>query len=83
MFQLEKVVQYDVSISQLLEEHNVQIQKLQAEKEHLIQCIIHSYNKNNPTPERKDVESTNSKTPPRSSGVGSPDNEAADQLASE
>lgn len=49
VFQLEKVVQYDVDLSQLQEEHNSQIQKLQAEKDHLIQCIVHTYSKNNPS----------------------------------
>uniref|UniRef100_H3DN36 CDK5 regulatory subunit-associated protein 2/Myomegalin coiled coil domain-containing protein n=1 Tax=Tetraodon nigroviridis TaxID=99883 RepID=H3DN36_TETNG len=45
----EKVVQYDVDLSQLQEEHASQIQKLQAEKDHLIQCIVHTYSKNNPS----------------------------------
>lgn len=49
VFQLEKVVQYDVDLSQLQEEHASQIQKLQAEKDHLIQCIVHTYSKNNPS----------------------------------
>ncbi|XP_056874213.1 CDK5 regulatory subunit-associated protein 2 isoform X6 [Takifugu flavidus] len=49
VFQLEKVVQYDVDLSQLQDEHNSQIQKLQAEKDHLIQCIVHTYSKNNPS----------------------------------
>ena len=83
VFQLEKVVHCDVNISQLQDEHNCQIQKLQAEKEHLIQCIVHIYNKNNPSSDKSDGESTNSKTPPRSSWVGSPDDEAVCQLASE
>lgn len=52
VFQLDKVVQYDVDLSQLQEEHNSQIQKLQAEKDHLIQCIVHTYSKNNPSLER-------------------------------
>lgn len=52
VFQLEKVVQYDVDLSQLQEEHNSQIQKLQAEKDHLIQCIVHTYSKNNPSLEK-------------------------------
>ncbi|XP_063746348.1 CDK5 regulatory subunit-associated protein 2 isoform X3 [Eleginops maclovinus] len=78
-FQLEKVVQCDVTISQLQEEHNVQIQKLQADKDHLIQCIIHVYNKNNQACER-DVESTSCK---QTSSMGSPDDEAGFPLASE
>ncbi|KAM6902078.1 CDK5 regulatory subunit-associated protein 2 [Xenentodon cancila] len=81
VFQLEKVVQFDVNISQLQDEHSSQIQKLQAEKEHLIQCIVHIYNKNNPG--RCDRERATSKTPIRSSRLGSPDNEAACQLAHE
>ncbi|XP_070845922.1 CDK5 regulatory subunit-associated protein 2 isoform X1 [Chaetodon trifascialis] len=83
VFQLEKVVECDVNISQLQEEHNSQIQKLQAEKDHLIQCIVHVYKKNNPSLDRSDGESTSWKTPLRSCGVGSPDDEAVCQLASE
>lgn len=83
VFQLEKVVQCDVNISQLQDEHNNQIQKLQSEKEHLIQCVVHIYNKNNPSLVKNDGESTSSKTPLRSSGLGSPDDEAVCQLASE
>ncbi|XP_078018166.1 uncharacterized protein LOC144458744 [Epinephelus lanceolatus] len=83
VFQLEKVVQCDINISQLQDEHNSQIQKLQAEKDHLIQCIIHIYNKNNPSLCRKYVESTSCKIPLRSCGVGNPDDEAMCHLASE
>lgn len=78
VFQLEKVVQCDVNISQLQEEHSTQIQKLQTEKEHLIQCIVHIYKKNNPGSSEK--ESTSSKTPHRSSGVGSPEDESHEGL---
>lgn len=81
VFQLEKVVQCDVNISQLQDEHSNQIQKLQAEKEHLMQCIVHIYNKHNPRSRNR--ESTRSKIPVRSSGVGSPDDEAACQLTHE
>ncbi|XP_031173709.1 CDK5 regulatory subunit-associated protein 2 isoform X2 [Sander lucioperca] len=83
VFQLEKVVQCDVNIGQLQDEHNSQIQKLQAEKDLLIQCIIHIYNKNNPSRYKTCVESTSCKAPVRSTGVGSPDDEAVCQLASE
>lgn len=82
VFQLEKVVQCDINISQLQDDHNSQIQKLQAEKEHLIQCIAHIYIKNNPSLDRSDRES-NCKTPLRSSGLRSPDDEVVCQLASE
>lgn len=80
VFQLENVVQCDVNISQLQDEHSSQIQKLQAQKDHLIQCIVHIYKKNNPSLE---WETTSCKTPLRSSGVGSSDDEAVCQLVSE
>lgn len=83
VFQLEKVVQCDVDISQLQDEHNSRIQKLQAEKDHLTQCIVHSYKKNNPSLESNDGESINRKTPLRFSGMGSPDDETVCQLASD
>ncbi|XP_031711906.1 CDK5 regulatory subunit-associated protein 2 isoform X5 [Anarrhichthys ocellatus] len=83
VFQLEKVVHCDVNIGQLQDRHNSQMQKMQAEKDHLIQCIIHIYNKNNPRLYKSCVESTSCKTPLRSSKVGSPDDEAVCQLASE
>ncbi|KAM7368805.1 hypothetical protein PAMP_013112 [Pampus punctatissimus] len=83
VFQLEKVVQCDININRLQDEHSNQIQKLQAEKEQLIQCIVHIYNKNNPGLVKSDGERTNFKTPLRSSGVSSLDDEAVCQLASE
>ncbi|XP_034753076.1 myomegalin-like isoform X5 [Etheostoma cragini] len=83
VFQLEKVVQCDVNIGQLQDEHNSQIQKLQAEKDLLIQCIIHVYNKNNPSQYKTCVENTCCKAPVKSTGVGSPEEEAVGQLASE
>lgn len=83
VFQLEKVVQCDVNISQLQEEHSSQIQKLQAEKDHLIQCIVHVYSKNNRGLVRSPRESTGWKNLRKSSGVSSPDDEAVCQLASE
>lgn len=82
VFQLEKVIQCDINVSQLHDEHNIRIQKLQAEKEHLIQCIAHIYNKNNPGLKRSDRE-RNCKIPLRSSGLSSPDDEVVSQLASE
>lgn len=74
VFQLEKVVQYDVDLRQLQEEHNSQIQKLQAQKDHLIQCIVHTYRKNNPSLE-KIGESINWKTSMRFPVMGSLDDE--------
>lgn len=81
VFRLEKVVQFDINISKLQEEHGSQIQKLQTEKEHLMQCIVHIYNKNNP--QSSERENASSKTLLSSSGVGCPDDEAAGQLAHE
>ncbi|XP_056288034.1 CDK5 regulatory subunit-associated protein 2 isoform X2 [Pseudoliparis swirei] len=78
VFQLEKVVHCDVNISQLQEKHNGQIQKMQAEKDHLSQCIRHIYNKNNPSLNKSCVESTSSKTLLGSSGVGNPDDDDDD-----
>ncbi|MEQ2190659.1 hypothetical protein XENOCAPTIV_004297 [Xenoophorus captivus] len=77
VFQLEKVVQFDININQLQDEHNSKIQKLQTEKEHLIQCIVHVYSRNNPGSSARG--STRSKTPLRACEVGSPDVEAACQ----
>ncbi|XP_035996244.1 CDK5 regulatory subunit-associated protein 2 isoform X2 [Fundulus heteroclitus] len=77
VFQLEKVVQCDINISQLQDEHSSKVQKVQAEKEHLIQCIVHVYNRNNPGGRARG--STRSKIPIRSSEVGGPDVEAARQ----
>lgn len=74
VFQLEKVVQYDVDLSQLQDEHNSQIQKLQAEKDHLIQCIVHTYSKNNPS-KKKIGENNSWKTSMRFSVVGSLDDD--------
>ncbi|CAG5867677.1 unnamed protein product [Menidia menidia] len=79
VFQLEKVVQCDINISRLQDEHSSQIQKLQADKENLIQCIVHIYSKNNPGSSGRG----SSKIPVRSSGVGSPVDDAAAQLAHE
>ncbi|XP_028274267.1 uncharacterized protein LOC114444055 [Parambassis ranga] len=83
VFQLEKVVECDVNISQLQEEHSSQLQKLQAEKEHLMQCIAHLYYKNNPSLDKSDKDSTGSRTTLRSSELGSPEDEAAYQLTHE
>ncbi|KAF7217385.1 transcript variant X2 [Nothobranchius furzeri] len=81
VFQLEKVVQCDINISKLQDEHSSQIQKLQAEKDHLIQCIIHVYNKNNTR--RGNSKSFSSKALLRSSEVDSVDDEAVCQRAHE
>lgn len=75
VFQLEKVIQFDINIGKLQDQHSSQIQKLQTEKEHLIQCIRHVYSKNNTGSRGK--WGTSSKALPRSSGAGSPDDEAA------
>ncbi|XP_019738163.1 uncharacterized protein LOC109523438 [Hippocampus comes] len=83
VFQLEKVIQCDVNLSQLQEQHNSKVLKIQAEKAHLIECIIHVYNKHNPDQEKSDEESVRSKTPLRSSGAASFDDEAASLLPSE
>lgn len=83
VFQLEKVMHFDVTISRLQDEQNAKVQKLQAEKEHLIQCIVHTYSKNNAVTEKGDGDSSCSKTPLRSSGGASPEEEAIGQLASE
>ncbi|PWA26806.1 hypothetical protein CCH79_00001062 [Gambusia affinis] len=71
VFQLEKVIQCDININQLQDEHNNKIQKFLTEKEHLIQCIVHIYNRNNPRSSSRG--SAPSRTPLRSSEVGSPD----------
>ncbi|KAM9794758.1 CDK5 regulatory subunit-associated protein 2 isoform 2-T2 [Syngnathus typhle] len=77
VFQLDKVIQCDVNLSQLQEQHNGRVQKIQAEKAHLIQCIIHVYNKHNVDQEKSEEESA--KTSLRSSGAASFDDEAASQ----
>lgn len=79
VFQLEKVVQFDINISKLQEEHDNKVLKIQAEKEHLVQCIVHIYNKNNPGSRSR--EST--RTSLRFSGLGSSDEEAALQSTHE
>ncbi|XP_054908682.1 CDK5 regulatory subunit-associated protein 2 isoform X3 [Poeciliopsis prolifica] len=71
VFQLEKVIQCDININQLQDEHNNKIQKFLTEKEHLIQCIVHIYNRNNPGSSSRG--GAHSRTPLRSSEVGSPD----------
>lgn len=83
VFQLEKVVKCDVEISQIQDEHNISIQRLLAEKEHLIQCIIHVYKKNNSDLDRSDGESSRAKTPLRSSGITSSDDEIVGEQAIE
>ncbi|XP_061555293.1 CDK5 regulatory subunit-associated protein 2 isoform X3 [Phycodurus eques] len=80
VFQLEKVIQCDVNLSQLQEQHNSQVQKIQAEKAHLIQCIIHVYSKHNLDLEKSDEDSVRSKTSLRLSGAASFDDEATSLL---
>ncbi|XP_046901601.1 protein SPT2 homolog [Hypomesus transpacificus] len=75
VFQLEKVVQLDVEMGRLLEEHGAQLQKLQAQKDHLAQCIAHVYTRNNPAGERGggDGGGQSRIALRRSSGGGSPE----------
>lgn len=74
-------MQCDINISQLQEDHISQIQKLHAEKEHLIQCIVHVYYKNNPGRSKQNTFS--SRTLFRSSRVESLDDESVSHLAHE
>lgn len=83
VFQLEKVVQCDVDISQLQDEHAAHIQKLQAEKDHLIQCIVYVYKKNNPGVWRGDGDGGAWKSLARTSAVASLDDEALFQAPPE
>lgn len=83
VFQLEKVVTCDVNISQLQDKHTSEIQRLQAEKEHLMQCIVHIYRKNNQQLEKGDSESASCKTVLGTSEVDSPEDEVVCHLASE
>ncbi|KAK7896463.1 hypothetical protein WMY93_021788 [Mugilogobius chulae] len=57
VFQLEKVMNCDVDLSHIQDEYNMRIRKLQAEKDHLIQCMMHVYRKNNPDKDKDDGES--------------------------
>lgn len=79
VFQLEKVVQCDVDMGQLQDEHQGHMQKLQAEKEHLMQCIGHVYKKNNPGWERSELEATGWKTLPGPLWAGSPEDPAPEE----
>lgn len=83
VFQLEKVVQCDVDISQLQDEHAAHIQKLQAEKDHLIQCIVYVYKKNNPGVWRGSGDGGAWRSLARTSAVASLDDEALFQAAPE
>jgi len=80
VFQLEKVVHCDITINRLQDEHSAQVKKLQAEKEHIIQCLIHVYSKNNLSQGKGDGDSSRSKTPLRSSGCSSLDDYADDEV---
>lgn len=82
VFQLEKVVRCDVDISHIQEDYNRQIQRLQAEKDLLVQCMVHVYNKNNPDLFKKDGESSRSKSKFVSLDSVCPDDELIGQRAS-
>ncbi|XP_029108693.1 CDK5 regulatory subunit-associated protein 2 isoform X2 [Scleropages formosus] len=52
VYMLERVVQCDVIIGQLQDAHSFEVQKLQVEKENLVQCISHIYWRHNARPEK-------------------------------
>ncbi|CAB1318905.1 unnamed protein product [Coregonus sp. 'balchen'] len=85
VFKLERVVQCDVQIGRLQEEHAAQVQRLQQERENLKQCVAHVYGRHNPLPERPDVGEVSTVMTPlwRSSEGGSPDECGGGQLTSE
>lgn len=79
VFQLEKVVKCDVDINHIQEDYNKQIQRLETEKDHLIQCIIHVYSKNNSDLDKNDGETNYSKTEAMTLGPTSPNEEPIGQ----
>uniref|UniRef100_A0A674DZN6 CDK5 regulatory subunit associated protein 2 n=1 Tax=Salmo trutta TaxID=8032 RepID=A0A674DZN6_SALTR len=86
VFTLERVVQCDVQISRLQEEHATLVQQLQQEREHLKECVAHVYRRHNPLPKRPDVgEENNVKVPlwRSSEGGGSPEDYGGGQRTSE
>nr|XP_029499874.1 myomegalin-like isoform X3 [Oncorhynchus nerka] len=85
VFTLERIVQCDVQIGRLQEEHAAQVQRLQQERENLKQCVAHVYGRHNPLPERPDVGEVSTIMTPlwRSSKGGSPDECGGDQFTSE
>uniref|UniRef100_A0A8C7NDN2 CDK5 regulatory subunit-associated protein 2/Myomegalin coiled coil domain-containing protein n=1 Tax=Oncorhynchus mykiss TaxID=8022 RepID=A0A8C7NDN2_ONCMY len=85
VFTLERIVQCDVQIGRLQEEHAAQVQRLQQERENLKQCVAHVYGRHNPLPERPDVGEVSTIMTPlwRSSEGGSPDECGGDQFTSE
>ncbi|KAJ3598439.1 hypothetical protein NHX12_001949 [Muraenolepis orangiensis] len=72
VFQFEKVVHCDIAIDRLQDEHSTRVQKLQVEKDHLIQCLVHVYSKNNVSRAKGEGDNSRSKIPVRSFGCGSP-----------
>ncbi|XP_010899423.2 CDK5 regulatory subunit-associated protein 2 [Esox lucius] len=50
VFTLERVVQCDVQIGQLQEEHAAQVLRLHQERERLKECVVHVYGRHNPPP---------------------------------
>ncbi|XP_031665210.1 myomegalin-like [Oncorhynchus kisutch] len=86
VFTLERVVQCDVQIGRLQEEHATLVQQLQQEREHLKECVAHVYGRHNPLPKRPDVgEENNVKVPlwRSSEGGGSPEDYGGGQCTSE
>ncbi|CAB1332460.1 unnamed protein product [Coregonus sp. 'balchen'] len=86
VFTLERVVQCDVQIGRLQEEHATQVQQLQQEREHLKECVAHVYGRHNPPPKRPDVgEENNVKVPlwRSAEGGGSAEDYGGGQCTSE
>ncbi|XP_024253995.1 myomegalin-like [Oncorhynchus tshawytscha] len=86
VFTLERVVQCDVQIGRLQEEHATLVQQLQQEREHLKECVAHVYGRHNPLPKRPNVgEENNVKVPlwRSSEGGGSPEDYGGGQCTSE
>ncbi|XP_071219056.1 myomegalin-like [Salvelinus alpinus] len=86
VFTLERVVQCDVQIGRLQEEHATLVQQLQQEREHLKECVAHVYGRHNPLPKRPDVGEENNVEVPlwrSSEGGGSPEDYGGGQRMSE
>eukprot|EP00063_Salmo_salar_P008526 XP_013983361.1 PREDICTED: myomegalin-like isoform X2 [Salmo salar] len=86
VFTLERVVQCDVQIGRLQEEHATLVQQLQQEREHLKECVAHVYRRHNALPKRPDVgEENNVKVPlwRSSESGGSPEDYGGGQRTSE
>ncbi|XP_055010194.1 CDK5 regulatory subunit-associated protein 2 isoform X3 [Boleophthalmus pectinirostris] len=82
VFQLEKIVKCDADIIHIQDDYNMRIKRLQAEKDHLIQCMMHVYKKNNPDMDKNDGESC-SKSKLMSPSVSSSDNQIVGQQTTE